>query len=166
MKYILKSVSLMLLTFALGATTQRAMASVYDLAYAGVGVQANLLLTATPNGGDSFTITNITGERNNVAVSGPTSFEGSDNVVYPNGGPLGLLDDLGIGFVAGGIDYTVWSDGAAYNEFGSDSIVSTALNSLTVTLVSAVPEVNQLAVAVFAVAAGLFVCFRRWKLAH
>jgi hypothetical protein len=29
-----------------------------------------------------------------------------------------------------------------------------------------VPEVNQLAVAAFALAAGLFVSFRRWKRAH
>jgi hypothetical protein len=110
MKYILKSVSLMLLTFALGATTQRAMASFYDLAYSGSGVQANLFLTTTPNGGGSFTITNITGERNNVAVSGLSTFDSSDNLVYPNDGPFGptiVLDSLGIGFAAGVLDYTI-----------------------------------------------------------
>jgi hypothetical protein len=168
MKYIQKSVSLMLLTFALGAITPRAMASFYDLAYSGSGVQANLFLTATPNGGDSFTITNITGERNNVAVSGPNAFSLSDNLVYPSGGPFGpsvVLDNFGIGFAAGGIDYTVWSDGANYNEFSSD-IAFTTLASLTLTPVSAVPEVNQLTLAACAVLVGGFVSFRRRKLAH
>jgi hypothetical protein len=142
------------------------MASFYDLVYSGTGVQANLFLTATPNGGGSYAITNITGERNNVAVSGPASFESSDNIVYPNGGPLGLLDDLGIGFVAGGIDYTVWSDGANYNEFASNALFSSTQDSLTLTPVSAVPEVNLLVIAACAVVVGLFVIFRRWKLVH
>ena len=166
MKYILKSVSLMLLTFALGATTQRAMASVFDLAYSGSGVQANLLLTATPNLADSFTITSITGERNNVAVSGPNSFQGPDNVIYPDAGPLDLLDDLGISFAAGGIDYNIWSDGSTYNELPSDQVFSSPLDSLTLTPVSAVPETNQLTIAAFAVLVGSFLAFRRPKLAH
>jgi hypothetical protein len=166
MKYILKSVSLMLLTFALGATTQRAMASVFDLAYSGPGVQANLLLSATPNLGDSFTITSITGERNNVAVSGPNNFEGPDNVIYPDAGPLDLLDDLGISFAAGGVDYNIWSDGSTYNELPSDQVFSSALNSLTLTPVSAVPEAKQLIVAAFASVVALFVGFRRRELAH
>jgi len=166
MKYILKSISLMLLTFALGATTQRAMASFYDLAYSGVGIQANLFLTVTPDGGDSFVITNITGERNNVAVSGPNGFDSSDNLIFPNGGPLDLVDSNGVGFAAGGIDYTFWSDGANYNEFASNGVASVTLNSLTLTSVSAVPETNQLAIAAFAILVGSFVGFRRRKLAQ
>jgi hypothetical protein len=103
MKNILKSVSLMLLTFALGATTQRVMASFYDLVYSGTGVQ---------------------------------------------------------------VDYTVRFDGANYNEFASNALFSSTLDSLTLTPVSAVPEVNLLVIAACAVVVGLFVIFRRWKLVH
>ena len=156
----------MLLTFALGTITPRAMGSFSDLAYSYSGVQANLFLTATANGGGSFSTTNFTGERNNVAVSGPTTFDSSDNLIYPNGGPLDpsmVLDALGIGFAAGGIDYTIWSDGANYNEFSSSAITSATLTSFTLTPVSAVPEVNELTVAACAAVVGLFVSFRRWR---
>jgi hypothetical protein len=74
-----------------------------------------------------------------------------------------VATSLGIGFAAGAIDYTIWSDGANYNEFSSSAITSATLTSFTLTPVSAVPEVNELTVAACAAVVGLFVSFRRWR---
>ena len=47
-----------------------AWADIYDFSYTGAGIAASGTITVTPDGGDEYTITGITGVRNGAAITG------------------------------------------------------------------------------------------------
>lgn len=89
----------------------------------GVPLPGQGVLTATPDGGGAYTLDTISGEVGGYTVTGPTSFFGSNNVLYPNG--LTFISTNGIAFTTTGPTVNIFSffaqgstpSGNAYGEY-------------------------------------------------
>ncbi len=90
----------------------------------GVPLPGHGVLTATPDGG-AYTLDTISGEVGGYTITGPTTFFGSDNILYPDG--LTTISTSGIAFTTAGPTVNIFSfysqgsspSGNAYGEFAS-----------------------------------------------
>ena len=135
-----------LTTFALIgalAATSAARADDFNFSYSGAGVtESGVLPTVEPFTG-TFLITGISGTRNGASITGLSSFDGADNLLFATD-PILTFD---------GFSYTTASD--SYNVFfsGFDGEVNSYVeedsegNDITITiapLTSATPEPSSL----------------------
>jgi hypothetical protein len=121
-----------------------------DVDYSGSGFAADLVLTTTqtPVAGE-LTVLSISGERNGVAVDGllPADTYGMNDNLFP-------VENFGIAYSAGGIDYNFYADGGAlgsptgFDECSSASTTCPYTNdgvivtSYSVRAVASAPEVD------------------------
>jgi hypothetical protein len=122
-----------------GATALRA--DVFSFSYAGVGVSAFGTLTASAAGGGLYTVTDIVGYRNKVAIT-DSPLGGNLGAFYYNSSPgTPLLNAGGIIF---GLNGLTGLDTVYYaNGFYQESIVAltgVATNNLQTFTISRVPE--------------------------
>ncbi len=91
----------------------------------GVPLPGHGVLTATADGGGAYTLDTISGEVGGYTITGPTTFFGSDNILYPDG--LTTISTSGIAFTTAGPTVNIFSfysqgsspSGNAYGEFAS-----------------------------------------------
>jgi hypothetical protein len=127
---------------------------IFDFSYSGSGVTASGefitdgVLTA---GGTAYTVTSITGTRNGAPITllAPNGFEGNDNLLLL---ASPFLDNAGISFVSGGVDYNIFAAGGACPQFGdveaSSSTICSAVTPIAFAVTpasTAVPEPATLA---------------------
>jgi hypothetical protein len=96
--------------------------------YIGQGVTASGTLTATPLSNGVYLITGMTGTRNGQAITflpyPPSSFGGNNNLLYQQNGAAGpFLDEYGVTFAVGGIQYNIYYWAGQYYEWGSNSSI-------------------------------------------
>ena len=109
--------------FLLMGTPRLASAqTTFDLTWTGGYGPGTAILTATPDGGDEYTVTAISGDQNGSMISGilsPGGYGGNDNLIYYPGSP-NQVDVFGLGFSVGSTDYNLWFYPPGYWECSSD----------------------------------------------
>jgi hypothetical protein len=128
----------------------RCFADTFAWSYNGVGVNASGTFTATPNTDGTFQITDISGERNGVPITGLSTFGFANNLIYPF---IPFFDYSGLSFVAGGTEFNVYGtiehapegDRAFLTEgfitFNPDrNVIFTELTEFTLSRIAEVPE--------------------------
>jgi hypothetical protein len=93
----------------------------------GVPLPGHGVLTATPDGGGAYSLDTISGEVGGFTITGPTSFFGSDNILYPDG--LTYISTNGIAFTTTGPTVNIFSfysqvtppSGNAYGEYAGSA---------------------------------------------
>lgn len=129
----------------LAVTARNAEADTFSMTWTGGYGPGSATLTATSDGGGVFTVTDIVGTQNGVAISGPVTYAESDNLIFPT--PTTLLDFYGLSFAAGPNDYNIFSYGlpVIYNECGSAiaCIAGPGGTSLALTTLSITPAVTN-----------------------
>jgi hypothetical protein len=120
-----------------------AYADTFDFSVTGAsgGFSGAGTLTASPNGGDDFLITAITG----TGVTGlfaPNGFNGNDNLLFPSASPT--LDAHGFSFSAANgpdtFDVNLFNNGSGYFVFLTDEDNFNEILPATFTLSTAIPE--------------------------
>lgn len=100
-----------LLLLFLCLATGIASADTFNWSYSGTvwggsdTVSASGTFTTDPFNGSYYQITDITGQRNGVAITGLSNFAGSDNQLFLSGP---TFDSLGLSYTAGGVDYNIY----------------------------------------------------------
>jgi hypothetical protein len=104
-----------LLVLALCFISATAFADTFNWSYSGTDwdgsgttVTASGTFTTDAFNGSYYQITDITGERNGVAITSLNDFGSADNELFP---VTPQFDMLGLGYTAGGIEYNLyWTD--------------------------------------------------------
>src|SRR5580698_9918591 len=116
--------------------------TVYDWTLSGSSFSGSGTITLssteeTTNNGGGYDATAMTGEVNSVGVTGPTSYFGSDNVVYPSA--TTVVDGFGLGVLLANTDMIAIDPGSPYNV--QYSVNNTTYNdeSFDLTLLTATP---------------------------
>lgn len=97
----------------LGLGASAAKADTFSFTISG-GYSASGTLTTDPLSGGSYLITGISGSQDGDSITSlipVNGFAANDNLLYPT---PPLLDIPGFSFVAGGVDYNVYYDGADF----------------------------------------------------
>ena len=144
-------------------------ADTFAWSYNGVGVNASGTFTATPNTDGTFQITDISGERNGVPITGLSTFGFANNLIYPF---IPFFDYAGLSFVAGGTEFNIYGtidhapegDRAILTEgfitFNPDrNVIFTELTEFTLSQIAEVPEPASLMLF----STGLVVLVRRLR---
>jgi hypothetical protein len=147
-------------------------ADTFAWSYNGAGVNASGTFTATPNTDGTFQITDISGERNGVPITGLSTFGFANNLIYPF---IPFFDYAGLSFVAGGTEFNIYGtidhapegDQAFLTEgfitFNPDrNVIFTELTEFTLRHIAEVPEPASL----FLFSTGLAVVARRLRRAR
>jgi hypothetical protein len=82
-----------------------AFADTFAWSYTGDGVTASGIFVTTPLNDGTFQITDISGERNGVPITGLSTFGFANNLIYPF---IPFFDYSGLSFVAGGTEFNVY----------------------------------------------------------
>jgi hypothetical protein len=97
------------------AGVQSAYADEFNFTFSGSGLSASGIFTTDPESGGSFLVTSISGLQNGLAMTllAPGTYASNDNLLFPN---FPQLDQPGISFLSGGIDYNIYfySAGSVY----------------------------------------------------
>jgi hypothetical protein len=103
----MKKISLALFALALVALpTSSAFADTFDFSFTGPLFDGSGTLTATPDGGNDYLITGVTGEVDGSTITGLASND--DMLIYPSRGFFGVYDNAGVSFsLANGDDVTL-----------------------------------------------------------
>lgn len=122
----------------------------FDFSYNYAGVTAAGVLTAVASGAGQFTVTNITGMRNGVAITGLSTFGGADQLLFP--AQTVPLDFNGLGYTAGGLNVDVFASlsfpGTA-REFLSTGVIVPADGGFAFTLTQIGQVAEPGAIALF-----------------
>ena len=121
--------------------------TVYDWTLSGSSFSGSGTITLssteeTTNNGGGYDATAMTGEltgegNNSVGVTGPTSYFGSDNVVYPSA--TTVVDGFGLGVLLANSDMIAIDPGGPYNVQYSVNNTTYTGETFTLTLVTATP---------------------------
>jgi hypothetical protein len=116
--------------------------TVYDWTLSGSSFSGSGTITLssteeTTNNGGGYDATLMTGEINSVGVTGPTSYFGSDNVVYPSA--TTVVDGFGLGVLLANTDMIAIDPGGPYNVQYSVNNTTYTGETFTLTLVTATP---------------------------
>lgn len=127
-----------------------AFADTFAWSYTGDGVTASGIFVTTPLNDGTFQITDISGERNGVPITGLSTFGFANNLIYPF---IPFFDYSGLSFVAGGTEFNVFGsiehtpegDFAFLTEgfitFDPErNVIFTELTDFTLSRVAEVPE--------------------------
>jgi hypothetical protein len=141
MRKSLWAISIVLLSVAAAAPSVHASPITYNFSITG-GYTASGTLTLDSLSGGSYPITGISGTQDGQAITviPPGGFAGNDNLLYAS---PPLLDFAGLSFVAGGVDYNVYYDGATLGGCATcyyDSTANGVLGSLINFSASPTPE--------------------------
>lgn len=102
------------------AGAQSAYADEFNFAFSGSGISASGIFTTDPESGGSFLVTDISGQQNGLDMTllAPGTYAANDNLLFPT---FPQLDQPGISFLSGGIDYNIYffSGGPAYLDCNS-----------------------------------------------
>jgi len=103
----MKKISVALFALALVALpASSAFADTFDFSFTGPFFDGSGTLTATPDGGNDYLITGVTGEVDGSAITGLASSD--DMLIYPSRGFFGVYDNAGASFsLANGDDVTL-----------------------------------------------------------
>jgi len=97
------------------AGAQSAYADEFNFTFSGSGLSASGIFTTDPESGGSFLVTSISGLQNGLDMTllAPGTYAANDNLLFP---AFPQLDQSGISFLSGGIDYNIYfySSGSAY----------------------------------------------------
>ena len=97
---------------ALGVTS--ADAAVFDWSFSAAGISGGGTMTATqdPVNTNTFTLTAISGQVNGAAISGLSSYDGADQLVFYPNPPNVVVDTLGFSFGVGdgSQSYNIYED--------------------------------------------------------
>jgi hypothetical protein len=163
--------------FAVGLAllTTSAQADVFDFTITSQAGDATGQFTVVPSGGPSpYIVTDVTGTINNEAITGVLGiggFGGNDNKLYVS--PTNFADRSGIGFVAGGIDYNIFSEdfsvpgdyalcvSGANSSCLGNSADSANSATFSVSVASAVPEASTWAMMILGFLGVGFAAYRR-----
>jgi hypothetical protein len=108
------------------ACASGASADTFSFSITGGYTASGTLTTGTESAAGTYTITGISGSQNAQTITsllGINGFAGNDNLLYASGP---LLDFAGFSFVAGGVDYNVYYDGAPVGGLATDYYETTA----------------------------------------
>jgi hypothetical protein len=97
------------------AGVQSAYADEFNFTFSGSGLSGSGIFTTDPESGGSFLVTSISGLQNGLAMTllAPGAYASNDNLLFPT---FPQLDQPGISFLSGGIDYNIYfySGGSVY----------------------------------------------------
>lgn len=127
-----------------------AFADTFAWSYTADGVNASGMFVTTPLNDGTFQITDISGQRNGVPITGLSTFGFANNLIYPF---IPFFDYAGLSFVAGGTEFNIYGttehtpDGdrafltEGYITFNPErNAIFTELTEFTLTRVAEVPE--------------------------
>jgi hypothetical protein len=125
-----------------------------------------ITVTAATTGGDP--VTAITGMIGSSAITGLSTFDGADDLLFPNSAGTSLLDHKGFSFTVGAQSINILSQfspgqtttGNAYEEIASNP-GGFGVGSFTLTPVAAVPEPSTWAMMILGFAGVAFMAYRR-----
>ena len=150
----------------------RSFADTFAWSYNGLGVNASGTFSTTPNTDGTFQITDISGQRNGVPITGLSTFGFANNLIYPF---IPFFDYSGLSFVAGGTEFNIYGtidhapegDRAVLTEgfitFNPDrNVIFTELTEFTLSRIAEVPEPASLLLF----STGLVVLVRRLRRAR
>jgi hypothetical protein len=127
-----------------------------------------ITVTTAATGGDPMTA--ITGTIGSGVITGLSTFDGADNLLFPNTAGTSLLDHRGFSFTVGTQSINILSQfspgqittGNAYEEIASNP-GGFGVGIFTLTQVAAVPEASTWAMMILGFAGVGFMAYRRRK---
>lgn len=79
----------------------------FNLTWTGAYGPGSAILTATDDGGGTFTVTAISGNQDGSSIVGLADYGDNDNEIFPSA--LVQLDFPGLGFAVGSTDYNLFA---------------------------------------------------------